>query len=84
MLLLTDQLFFRSCCSRANRSPVVCDKDSYPLYELSTAGEVTEVLEFNWMESLFHVNDDPAVRAQLLELVNKKPIESPRPSNPPH
>ena len=52
---------------RANRSPVVCDKDSYPLYELSTAGEVTEVLEFNWMESLFHVNDDPAVRAQLLE-----------------
>jgi hypothetical protein len=60
------------------------DKDSYPLYELSTAGEVTEVLEFRWMESLFHVNDDPAVRAQLLELVNKKPIESPQPSNPPH
>jgi hypothetical protein len=60
------------------------DKDSYPLYELSTAGEVTEVLEFKWMESFFHVNDDPAVRAQLLELVNKRPIESPRPWNPPH
>src|SRR5580704_8884568 len=32
------------------------DKDSYPLYELLTAREVTEVLEFRWMESFVHVN----------------------------
>ena len=49
------------------------DDRSYPVYEVMTVDGVTEIIEFRKWESVFHVNDDPRIRAQLFELLRKKP-----------
>jgi hypothetical protein len=38
----------------------------YPAYEVITVNGITEIVEHRKMEPVFYVNDDPAVRKELL------------------
>ena len=39
---------------------------SYPGYEAVVVNGTTEILEFRRMEPIFYVNDDPAIRKEIL------------------
>jgi hypothetical protein len=39
---------------------------SYPFYEAVVVNGTTEILEFRKMEPIFYVNDDPAIRKEIL------------------
>lgn len=39
---------------------------SYPGYEAVAVNGTTEILEFRRMEPIFYVNDDPAIRKEIL------------------
>lgn len=38
----------------------------YPSYEVVTVNGITEIIEHRRMEPIFYINDDPAVRAELV------------------
>jgi hypothetical protein len=38
----------------------------YPAFEVITVNGVTEIIEHKKMEPIFYINDDPAVRKELL------------------
>jgi hypothetical protein len=39
---------------------------SYPVYTAVVVNDTTEILEFRRMEPIFYVNDDPAIRRNVL------------------
>jgi hypothetical protein len=43
-----------------------CPFTGYPAYDAVVANGTTEIIEFRKMEPIFYVNDDPAVRTELL------------------
>ena len=47
------------------------DERSYPLYELETAGGISEVIEHKRMGPVLYINDDPVVRAALEKRTRK-------------
>ena len=42
------------------------DSHSYPSYDAVVVNGTTEILEFRKMEPIFYVNDDPAIRKEIL------------------
>jgi hypothetical protein len=41
--------------------------EGYPLYEIISVGEITEIIEHRKMEPIFYISDDPEIRAEFAD-----------------